>query len=299
MRSFLHRVLPILLVLFLAISLVSCDQREPIYEEPDEIYEDIEEDLYEQEEEEEEPEELPPPLYEHSAKAREFYETYNTDAVGWLYVPNTSLDDPVVWYPNDFNEFYLRRDAFGNDLFDGSYFADFRTVWGNFEREEISRNIVIYGHSMVDDPDAPLFSQFKRWWDADFARENPYVFFSTLEEDMAWEIFSAHFTNVWVPYNNPNPTDEEFQILIDDAKGRSIWTYYEIEVGIEDTIITFSTCIYAIPAKASPTGERIPLAYPNNYRFVIMARLVERDVFLSEEVALIPNEDIIHARTRP
>ena len=221
-----------------------------------------------------------------AARARDLH-SINSDTVGWLYVPNTSLDDVVLWYPNDYNVFYLRRDFYRRWSWEGVYFADFRTRWGGFTRGEISRNIVIYGHSMEDDPNGPLFSQFKRWKDEQWARSNPYVFFSTLEEDMVWEIFSVHFSNVWVPYNNPNPTDDEFQVLIDDAKARSLWNY-DIDVTIDDTIITFSTCTYVI----------IP-TYPNEYRFVIMARLVDDGTPLRDTVGLTRNPNPVDASVRP
>ncbi|MCL2580457.1 MAG: class B sortase [Oscillospiraceae bacterium] len=249
-------------------------------------------------EEPEDPGPPPTPLPELAAIARDYHER-NEDTVGWLYVPNApSLDWFVLWYPHDTNNFYLRRNFEREYDFNGVYFADFRTQWGDFTRENLSRNIVIYGHSMDDDPDSTLFSQFKRWWDEDWARNNPHVFFSTLEEDMAWEIFSVHFSNIWVPYNTPDPDDEAFAALIEDAKARSLWIYDDIEVTIEDTIITFSTCIYGIPPEASPTGERIPLSYPNDYRFVVMARLVERDAFLEETVSITVNPDVASARLR-
>ena len=233
----------------------------------------------------------PTRLAAFSERARELH-GINPDTVGWLYVPNTSLDDVVMWYPGtpenpDRNVFYLRRDFYRRYSWEGMYFADFRTQWGDFLRENISRNIVIYGHSMEDDPDGPLFSQFKRWQDEEWARNNPHVFFSTLEEDMVWEIFSVKFTNWYVPYNTPNPDDELFQFIIDDAKARSLWIY-DIEVTIEDTIITFSTCTYNIV----PT-------FPNIYRYVVMARLVERNATLEETASLTRNPNPVDARQRP
>jgi len=250
----------------------------------------------------EEPEEPAPeriPLPELSALARE-YHVRNEDTVGWLYVPNTTtINEFVLWYPHDANSFYLRRDFYGNYSFDGVYFADFRTEWGDFMRENISRNIVVYGHSLDGNPDGTLFSQLKRWQDEEWARNNPHVFFSTLEEDMAWEIFSVHFSNIWVPYNTPNPDDELFQFIIDDAKARSLWIYDDIEVTIEDTIITFSTCVYSIPAVSSPTGAPIPLSYPNNYRFVIMARLACPYEPLVDVASLSANPSPVDVRQRP
>lgn len=235
------------------------------------------------------------PYTDFTARVQEL-NAINQDAIGWLFVPNTSLDDVVMWYAGYTDIFfYLRRDFYGEYLWEGSYFVDFRTQWGDFTRESISRNIVIYGHSMEDDPDGPQFSQFKRWKDEEWARNNPYIFFSTLEENMVWEIFSVHFSNIWVPYNTPNPDDEEFQVLLDDAKARSLFNY-DVDVTIDDTIITLSTCVYSIP---TPGGGMIPLSYPNNYRFVVMARLVEQGRELNTSVSLTVNPNPRDARARP
>ena len=289
-------VLLILTIALAAALLTGCQAPTP----PPEIEEpEIEEPIIIIEEPEEEPIPEPTPLPELSAIARE-YHARNEDTVGWVYVPNTTtINEFVLWYPNDANQFYLRRNFYREWSFDGVYFADARTQWGDFMRENISRNIVIYGHSMDGNPDGTLFSQLKRWQDEEWARNNPLVFFSTLEEDMAWEIFSVHFSNIWVPYNNPNPDDELFQFIIDDAKARSLWIYEDIEVTIEDTILTFSTCIYSIPEQASPTGYRIALTYPNNFRFVIMARLACRYAPLVEVASLSVNPSPVDAGQRP
>jgi len=239
------------------------------------------------------PGEQPTVLAEFSARARDLH-AINDHTIGWLYAPNTSIDDVVMWYYPASREdiwFYLRRDFYRRWSWEGTYFADFRTNWGGGTRGEISRNIVIYGHSMEDDPNGALFSQFKRWKDEQWARENPYIFFSTLQEDMVWEIFSVQITNRNVDYIYPNPDDEKFQLIIDDAKARSIFNY-DIEVTIEDTILTLSTCVYNIP---TPDGF-LPVAYPNDFRYVVVARLVEPNAILSDTTSLTVNPSPVDPR---
>ena len=71
---------------------------------------------------------------------------------------------------------------------------------------------------------------------------------------------------------------------------------YDVDVTIGDTIITLSTCVYSIP---TPGGGVIPLSYPNDYRFVVMARLVERGRELNASVSLTVNPNPLDARVRP
>ena len=191
----------------------------------------------------------------------------NSDTVGWLYVPNTSINDVILHYPHDANEFYLRRNFDRRTSFAGSYFADFRNTFDG-TAAGLSRNTVIYGHSLdlTDNPDAPYFDQLKRFLSEDFARQNPYIYFSVAGEDLVWQIFAVYYATMYLPYNLPDFTDEGFERILGEMKGRSQFIY-DAQVGPEDRILTLSTCTYVFT----------PGVFPNRYRFVISARLVRDD----------------------
>jgi sortase B len=127
-----------------------------------------------------------------------------------------------------------------------------------------------------------LFSEFKKLLNENFAKATPYVYFSTLDEDMVWEIFSVQYTNMRVPYNHPNPNDADWAVLIQDAKARSVWNY-DVNVTTSDKIITFSTCVYNID------GTALSLTQNSEFRFVVMAKLVERDAVLKTEASFTRN----------
>ena len=205
----------------------------------------------------------------------------NSDTVGWLYVPNTSIDDVVVHYPHDANEFYLRRNFDRRTSMSGVYFADFRNTFDG-SATGLSRNTVIYGHSLDwdDDPDAPYFDQLKRFLDEDFARENPYIFFSVAGEDLVWEIFAVYYATVFLPYNLPDFTDQGFLDMLAQMKKRSQFIY-DVDVGVDDKILTLSTCTYIFT----------PGVFPNNFRFVISARLVEEGADLPLTASLTRNPE--------
>ncbi len=63
-----------------------------------------------------------------AARVKEKY-ALNTDSVGWLQVPGTTVDDVVLWYPHDVNEFYYRRNFEKRESFNGSYYADYRCTF--------------------------------------------------------------------------------------------------------------------------------------------------------------------------
>ncbi len=206
--------------------------------------------------------------------------TQNSDTVGWLQMPNTTIDDVVVWYPGDKNAFYYRRNFEKRESFNGIYYADYRCTF-NGGAAGLSPNTVIYGHSMSDDPldSRKLFSPLKFFKDETFAKENPYVYFSVADEDLVWEVFAVFFATVQLPYNNPSPKD--FAGIISECTKRSIYTY-DTQVSANDKILTLSTCTYSLP-------NGTPIAYPNDYRYVIMAKLVTDKTKLKTEAAFVKN----------
>ena len=68
----------------------------------------------------------------------------NPDCVGWLTIPDTSVDYPVVWTPSD-PEHYLRRDFYGNYASGGTPFLD-----GRNKPQAEGQNLILYGHNMLD-----------------------------------------------------------------------------------------------------------------------------------------------------
>ena len=68
----------------------------------------------------------------------------NPDCVGWLTIPDTTVDYPIVWTPND-PEHYLRRDFYGNYASGGTPFLD-----GRNEAQAKGQNLIVYGHNMLD-----------------------------------------------------------------------------------------------------------------------------------------------------
>lgn len=80
-----------------------------------------------------------PPRYDLAALQAE-----NPDCVGWLTIPDTTVDYPIVWTPND-PEHYLRRDFYGNHASGGTPFLD-----GRNQAQAEGQNLILYGHNMLD-----------------------------------------------------------------------------------------------------------------------------------------------------
>ena len=189
--------------------------------------------------------------------------------VGYLHIPNTTISDVVV--QGDDNEYFLRRNKYQESNFNGCYYADFRNYFD--AKNPLSGNSIIYGHSMDDNKNGGMFSQLKKYTDIDFAKNNQFIYFSTPEKEMVWQIFAVFYTNVSEEalnkfyYIETDPRTTEFNNLIATAKKKSLYNYEDVVVTPMDNILTLSTCTYRFSEK---------FEYPNDYRYVVMAKLLPK-----------------------
>lgn len=220
-------------------------------------------------------------------------EEQNEDTVGWLQVPYTTISEVVV--QGEDNAYYLRRNFEKVDKqIAGIFFADSRNDFGNGTREDLPVNTVVYGHALTDDEEKETydvkFGPLHDFRDENFAKENPYIFFSTDTENFAYEVISvfvANSDNPENPYNKGDAVKGDFHKLVkEEILPRSKWDY-GVEINDDDKFLTLSTCIYYLD---DGTATNYPKTF---YRYAILARLVDNDAELKETVDIKVNEDVI------
>lgn len=172
---------------------------------------------------------------------KEIYEM-NTDTVGWLKIPGTKLDYPVMQTPNSVN-YYLYRDFNKADSARGSIYA-----WEAADINEPSDNITLFGHNMADGSMFACLGNYinKSAWD-----ENSLIFFDTLTEYHTYKIFAVFKTsaNVGEGFSYHQFVDAEdeadFNEFVQTCKELSFY-----ETGITpvygDKLICLSTCEYTL-----------------------------------------------------
>ena len=165
----------------------------------------------------------------------------NSHFAGWLRVPNTSLDHPVFYTPNDQN-YYLKRNANGEpDRYGSLYLSK------NSYLDPQAPIMVMYGHNMEDDD--LMFGQFLKYLKKDFWKENPVLQFDTIYQTGEWKIISVAYAssdfskNDYIYAYNSYDTEEEFNEFIWQSRVRSVH-YIEDDVTYEDSLVVFSTCMY-------------------------------------------------------
>ena len=221
------------------------------------------------------------------ASALEEAEKQNTDVVGWLNVPNTVINEPVVQTRD--NEYYLRRDYKKNYSYEGSYYMDYESVLFD-DGADLAQNTIIYGHNLgnpmgvKDDPEGAKFAQLLKFNDEEFARKTPYIYLITKGAPHIFEVFAAAYCEAAttpIPYHYAEYNDENFQALVADFKSRSEFLY-DVDVKPGDILLTLSTCSYR-----DGTYSQNP-----NQRYVVMARQVRDGETFREEAQIKPNPNI-------
>ncbi len=182
------------------------------------------------------------PLVDRFAELRKI----NPDIVGWLKVPGTKCDNPVVQTVD--NNKYLNTTFEGETSKYGTLYADYRN---KFEGLQLSDNTVIYGHHMKD---GLMFGQLNRLRKLETYKENPVLQFTTSydRDIMNWKIVSVFLintekhdaTDVLFNYHIPNfKSETQFYEYLNEIQQRSfILTGVDVLYG--DKLLTLSTCSY-------------------------------------------------------
>ncbi|MCL2068352.1 MAG: class B sortase [Oscillospiraceae bacterium] len=219
----------------------------------------------------------------------------NADATGWLHIPGTNINHPIVQKTRDENmtvlqdnDYYNVRNLHGQvfpnmhwrNFADTTIYRDVRVISGPSWIAS-SRNTVIYGHNWTNwgvpyrignqqnhtiggvTQAALMFSQLPSYTNIEFARANPYIYYSDEQKEGIWKVFAVATVEISndFNYNGPNPNDELYQSLLNEWKLRSRFNF-EVDVNTNDRILTLSTCTNEHPV----SGDR--------QRLVVVARLL-------------------------
>ncbi len=203
----------------------------------------------------------------------------NPEIVGWLKVPGTKTDNPVVKSQTDTATTYkyLYRDFYGKYSSYGTLFTKYNNTFdGN-----LSRNTAIFGHHMKD---GQMFGELKNYRNLDFYKQHPVIEFTPIYSDkvVRWKVFAVMLVDtVGTPghgevYNYSNvifADDTEFLAFVDEAYQRSIIDTPIQDITPNDKIVTLSTCAYDF----------------TEARLVVMARMVRED-----EVAEVDTQSAVY-----
>lgn len=174
--------------------------------------------------------ELPLEVKEQLIDSAQSLNTAYPDAIGWLYIPDTVINYPVM--QSDDNFYYLEHAYDGSPLKAGSVYLDYRCE-GRFQNPI---NIV-YAHNMKN---GSMFAQITRFKNESFFESHKYGWLATPEAVYRIDFFSLAvadwhddlykgdtFISKWIPH-----------IYDKSAVSR------EMTYTADDRFVSFSTCSY-------------------------------------------------------
>lgn len=164
----------------------------------------------------------------------------NPDCIGWLTIPDTVIDYPVMYRPDEEN-YYLKRD------FHGKYNANGCLFLSEICNPETSDNLIIYGHHMNS---GKMFAALEGYKGKEFYQKHPLITFNTLYGKETYQVIAAFSTPVYTGNDfayyafSKAGSREEYQSFVETVKGKSFYeTGYTAAYG--DKLLTLSTCEYS------------------------------------------------------
>ena len=188
----------------------------------------------------EEPDGIPDPDEETPTEKMSYeadYQTFksqNSDVVGWISVPNTRIEYPVLRTTD--NEYYLHYNALKEQSKSGAIFMDYRNT--DFAS---AKHVIIYGHNMRN---ATMFHDLNSYKQKDFFENNPVITLWMDGEKYEYEIFAAHVVLADINFIRTKfKSEEEFVDYFKEFKSYSKFQN-NVEVEAGDQVLTLSTCTY-------------------------------------------------------
>ncbi len=186
----------------------------------------------------------PPPLYAESGRLYRYDALYNQnpDLAGWIYIPGTNRNYPVMQTPEN-EEYYLRRNFYKKKANAGTPFLD-----KDSDLEDPNSRIMVYGHNLKS---GGMFHPLTKYTKQSYWKKHPTITFDTLYESRTYRIVAVvqldltevdHFG--YYAYDHYSSATS-YNSFIQDAKDAALY-----DTGVTPTygqqMLILSTCSYHV-----------------------------------------------------
>lgn len=156
----------------------------------------------------------------------------NEEAVGWITIPDTEINYPIV-HTTD-NSFYLTHTFSKENNKSGGIFID---AANNADLSDL--HTLIYGHNMKN---GSMFGGLKSYKQESYWKDHPYIYIDLADGSHCYEIFSSYVALVTdICYTIDYVKDDYYASFLEALQESSLYDT-GVEVGIDDLVITLSTC---------------------------------------------------------
>lgn len=154
----------------------------------------------------------------------------NGDAVAWLYLPDTTIDYPVLQHGD--NDYYLNRQIDGSYNKNGSIFMDYRSA-----PDFSDHNTLIYGHHMLH---GNMFGLLVEYKNSDYYAEHDHMYIMTPQGTYRLDLLCGTVVEATDPIYDTDPAPEAIASCVSRSTFKS-----NLDLPGEDAkLVTLSTCSY-------------------------------------------------------
>lgn len=176
----------------------------------------------------------------------------NSDMIGWLTIPDTVVNYPVMHTPDN-PEYYLSRDFNKSYSFSGTPFMEDTCCLA-----PESANLILYGHHMNN---GTMFASLLDYRNAAYLEAHRLIYFEVLGESRTYEVTYGFYQEVlgetWTQGYYAYQTQEDFDVFRDHCVTEDT-IHSGGDIAYDDQLLTLFTC--------SSLGDDI--------RFVIVAKRI-------------------------
>ena len=184
-----------------------------------------------------------PPIVDKQilAEMQGLYEL-NSDVVGWIHIPNTAIDYPVMH--STIVDYYLYRNFHKQDDKRGSIYVEEHC--DVFAPSDV---VSLHGHHMWD---GTMFNNICEFKYKSYFQSHPYVYFDTLYERHVYQVVlvfrtngAPHETYPYFPFHiyDDFRDEEDFNDFMATARSLAL-QQSNVKVSYGDKLLCLSTCDY-------------------------------------------------------
>lgn len=157
------------------------------------------------------------------------------DIKGWISIPGTCVDYPVLQSSADEPEYYLRRTYKGERRTAGSIFFQ-------WDCSPESKNLVVYGHNMND---GTMFAVLQKMEDEAFRKKHSQILLQTSDGLREYQVAAVLKTDIQkLRFNRTEFADDgDFLSFQKELFAQSLYKPETIP-GVDHRLLTLVTCSY-------------------------------------------------------
>lgn len=180
----------------------------------------------------------------------DYWEDVNPDLVGWITIPDTPIDYPIVKAPAEDPRYYLAHDVYREPNACGCPYLDAACEGELFE----SRNDVIAGHHWAD---GSLFAALARYRDDEFASSHPQIFVQSRHSWRVYEVFAASAVDAnSSEFKAAFASEPDFREYLGEIYGEATKVFKDVSAS---EILTLYTCSYDLFANERTVVYAVPI----------------------------------------